>query len=242
MNGYDLSRNFWDWAFDNPEKVNPSHSAIYFFAIEHCNRLGWKEKFGFPTAMVCDAVGIKKQSTYIKYFNDLVSWGFFKMIEKSTNQYSANIISLTSAIPKKGKALDKAIMRHGEKQTLGTGKSKVPIDKPLNQETIKPLNIFEKSEKETEFHISPIAEELLFCKKLDAEIKLGIDVWYYHGAVSDWCDSLQKKDKRKKKSVRGWIACARQFMRRDKENGKLVMIKSMTDVEKSKRELIEFWK
>jgi hypothetical protein len=40
MNGYDLSRNFFDWCFENPEKVSPNHSAIYFFAIEHCNRWG----------------------------------------------------------------------------------------------------------------------------------------------------------------------------------------------------------
>ena len=51
MNGYDLSRKFWDWSFENPEKVKPNHSALYFFIIEHCNRLGWKKKFGLPTTM-----------------------------------------------------------------------------------------------------------------------------------------------------------------------------------------------
>ena len=71
MNSYDLSRGFINFAFDNPEKISPNHYAIYFFAIEHCNRLGWKCKFGLPTMMVCDAVGIKKPQTFIKYFNDL---------------------------------------------------------------------------------------------------------------------------------------------------------------------------
>jgi DNA gyrase inhibitor GyrI len=47
MNSYELSRNFYDWAFENPEKIKPNHAALYFFAIEHCNRLAWKEKFGF---------------------------------------------------------------------------------------------------------------------------------------------------------------------------------------------------
>lgn len=149
LNHYTLSRNFWDFAFDNPEKISPNHCAIYYFAIEHCNRLGWKEKFGFPSQMTMDAVGIKKHSTYKRYFDDLVDWGFFELIQQSKNQYSANIIRLTSAIPKNGEALGKAIAKHGAKQTesigqsngLGNGQSKRSINKPLNNE---PINLLTK--------------------------------------------------------------------------------------------------
>ena len=130
LNSYELSRAFINFAFDNPEKINPNHYAIYFFAIEHCNRLGWKTKFGFPTMMACDAVGIKKAQTFIKYFNDLEDWGFIKVVERSKNQYSANIISLISAEPKKGEALDKAMVKHAVKQPL----SNSPIDKQVNKE------------------------------------------------------------------------------------------------------------
>ena len=104
LNSYELSRKWFDFSFKNPEFINPSHTAIYFFAIEHCNRLGWKEKFGFPTEMAKEAIGIKSYNTYIKAFNDLVEWGFFIMIEKSKNQYSSNIIALS----KFDKALDKS--------------------------------------------------------------------------------------------------------------------------------------
>lgn len=123
MTSYELSKAWFDFAFENPEKINPNHSAIFFFAVEHCNRLGWKEKFGFPTQMAMDAVGIKKHQTYIKYFNELVDWGFFKLVQKSSNQYSANIISLINALPKKGKALGKAITTHAAKQTEPMGQS-----------------------------------------------------------------------------------------------------------------------
>jgi hypothetical protein len=146
MNGYELSRNYFDWCFENPEKVSPNHTAIYFFAIEHCNRLGWRKKFGFPTQMAMDAIGIKKHQTYSRYLNDLVDFGFIQMIEKSRNQYSSNIISLINAMPKNGKALDKAIVKHGAKQTetmgQSTGQSNSSIYKQLtiNQEPIKPLN------------------------------------------------------------------------------------------------------
>lgn len=140
MDIYSLSRNFWDYAFDNPEKISPNHSAIYFFAIEHCNRLGWKEKFGFPSQMTMDAVGIKKHQTYIRYFEDLCEWGFFKLIQKSKNQYSANIISLTSAMPKNGKALDKAIIKHTAKQTESNGQSNSSIDIPIYKDTNTQIN------------------------------------------------------------------------------------------------------
>ena len=136
MNGYELSRDWWDFCFENPEKITPNHSAIYFFAIEHCNRLGWKSKFGFPTSMAMDAIGIKKHETYIKYFYDLCDWGFFILVQKSTNQYSSNIISLASGITKNGKALEKAILKHKVKQTQTNGESNGSIDKPLTKEPL----------------------------------------------------------------------------------------------------------
>jgi len=147
INGYQLSRSWFDFCFANPELINPNHTAIFTFAIEHCNRLGWKEKFGFPSQMTMDALGIKNHHTYIKYFNDLVDWGFFKLVQKSTNQYSANIISLQYGKSKNGKALDKAFITHASKQPTeqqhsnpqSTPQSNDSIDKPINQLTNKPI-------------------------------------------------------------------------------------------------------
>ena len=158
MNSYELSRAWFDFCFDNPEKISPNHSAIYFFAIEHCNRLGWKKKFGFPSQMTMDAIGIKKNQTYTRYFNELVDWGFFELVERSKNQWSANIITIKNAPPKNGKALDKAIIKHAAKQInsngSGNGQSNSTIVKPSNQEpknqeqTNKDLDIFDKFRKE----------------------------------------------------------------------------------------------
>lgn len=115
MNGYELSRKWFDWSFENPEKINPNHSAIYFYTIEHCNRLGWREKFVLPAQTVMAAIGIRKHQTYYKYFNDLIEWGFIKVIEKSSNQYSTNIISLVGAMPKNVLAHTEANYQHNEK-------------------------------------------------------------------------------------------------------------------------------
>jgi hypothetical protein len=117
MNDYfKLLRNFWDFAFDNPEKIKANHCALYCFIVEHCNRLGWKSKFGLPTTMAKDAIGIRSYNTYIQTLNDLVNFGFIKLLEKSTNQYSSNIIALSNFDKATSKALDKAFIKHDTKQ------------------------------------------------------------------------------------------------------------------------------
>ena len=138
MNGYELSRAWFDFSFENPEKIKPSHGILYFFIIEHCNRLGWKEKFGLPTTMAKEAIGIRSYNTYINTLNDLVDWGFVKMVEKSKNQYSSNIVALSKFNKALDKALDKALIKHGTKQHESTRQSIDSIDKQDNNLTNKP--------------------------------------------------------------------------------------------------------
>jgi hypothetical protein len=135
MNSYDLSRNFCNWAFDNPDKVKPIHYAIYFFAIEHCNRLGWKDKFGLPSQMVMEAIGVKNWRTYSAGLNELVEFGFVEMVEISKNQYSSNIIAIVKNTKASTKALDKALQKHSTKHSQST----VSINKQvtIKQETIE---------------------------------------------------------------------------------------------------------
>lgn len=150
MNGYELSRNWFDWCFENPEKIKPNHTALYFFAVEHCNRLGWKDKFGMPTTMAMEAIGIKSYNTYINTLNDLVDWGFIKMVQRSKNQYSANIVALSNfdkAVDKAvDKALDKALIKHGSKQLQSIDS----INKQETSEPIKQVNVPTREEVEKE--------------------------------------------------------------------------------------------
>lgn len=136
LTGYDLSRDWFDFCYENPEKITPTHTALYFFAIEHCNRLGWKPKFGLPTEMTKEAIGVKSTHTYIKVFNDIVSFGFFKLIEKSKNQYSSNIIALLKNDKALYKALYKAQAKHYTKHEQSTIQSNDTINKLLNIELL----------------------------------------------------------------------------------------------------------
>ncbi|MBL0201316.1 MAG: hypothetical protein IPP81_14620 [Chitinophagaceae bacterium] len=127
ITGYGLSRDFFDFCFENPELISPNHIAMYFFIIEHCNRMGWKEKFRLPMEMTMEAIGIKNYKTFSKAFNDLIAWGFVKLIQKSVNQYSANIIALVKNTKATTNALGKATLQQSEKQVHDI----VGIDKPI---------------------------------------------------------------------------------------------------------------
>jgi hypothetical protein len=188
MNSYELSRNFFDWSFENPHKVTPNHIALYFFCIEHCNRLGWKQNFGLPTTMAKEAIGIRSYNTYIKTLNDLVDFGFIIMIEKSKNQYSSNIIALSNFNKAHDKALDKAIIKHMIKQDESTVQSIDSINKhkTINNKQITIIEI------EDYFVLNGYSKELA-------------NKFYLH-YQPDWTDSNGKKVKDwKKKAQTVWF-------------------------------------
>lgn len=74
-------------------------------------------------------------------------------------------------------------------------------------------------ERKTLFANSCWANFDTLCAKLDSPELSGVDIGYYQQTVSDWSDS-----KNVKRTERGWLATIRQFMRSDKEKGKLKMI------------------
>jgi len=83
-----------------------------------------------------EAIGIKSYNTYIKTFNELVEFGFFNLIERSKNQYSANIIELSKFDKALNKALDKAFIKHATKQSESTQQSNNSINKPITNKQI----------------------------------------------------------------------------------------------------------
>lgn len=177
MNSYDLSRKWFDWTFENPERINPNHTALYFFIIEHCNRLGWKEKFGLPTTMAKEAIGIRSYNTYINTLNDLVEFGFVKLIEKSKNQYSSNIVAISNFNKAPDKALDKALIKHDTKQ----------------RESNDSIN---KQETKEQIYIPEFAEFLQFAIEQipninKDEVKLKYESW----KVNNWKDGNNKQIK-----------------------------------------------
>ena len=160
ITGYELSRSWFDWCFENPDFVKPIHTAIFFFAIEHRNRLGWKQKFGLPTQMTMDAIGVKNWRTYSSAFEDIVNWGFFQVHQRSKNQYSATVIAIVKNTKAHTKALSKATQKHSQKQSSST----VVIDNTINSIiTIEPKN----QEREETPEKMPENFELNYLNNLD---------------------------------------------------------------------------
>jgi hypothetical protein len=162
LKGYELSRDWFDWCYENPERISPTHTAMYFFIIEHWNRMGQKQKFGLPMEMTKDGLGIKNYRTYTKVFNDLVDWGFVKVHQKSKNQYSANIVALVKNAKARTKAYTNACLLQQQKQVHGI----VGVDNTNNLIT-KDTNIL--SSPEGEVHVEVEKPEV---KEETPEVKI----------------------------------------------------------------------
>jgi hypothetical protein len=209
INGYGLSRDWFDFCFENPDLISPTHTAMYFFIIEHCNRLGWKEKFGLPMEMTKEAIGIKNYRTFSKTFNDLVDWGFINIIQKSKNQYSSNIIAIVKNTKANTKALSKAMQNHSQKQVH----SIVGIDKPITikPKTIKPITwrenfdiyknelykCFEEIKKDNEF----IKQQEKFNPNINILLSIEKSIANYWGLETGWNNKKKSKTK-----VIDWIS------------------------------------
>ena len=96
MNGYELSRVWFAYAYNHPEKFAPIDTALYFWIIEVFNRARWPEKIYLPSGQAMQHIGCKSYKAYINSFNKLEAEGFIIVAERSKNQYTANIIALVS--------------------------------------------------------------------------------------------------------------------------------------------------
>jgi len=163
MNSYALSRQWFDFAFENPDKITVTQGALYFWLIEVNNRNGWAERFAFNTEDACMAVGVNNRKTIWKALNELNVLGFVVIVFKSMHRHKPSVISLPITQHKLNGSLDKSLNYQSKERTsTGTvsglvreqyadqyGNSKRTSkgtvsghsNKQLNNETNKPLNL-----------------------------------------------------------------------------------------------------
>jgi hypothetical protein len=130
MNGYNLIRDWYNFKFENPSKVKAIHSDFYCYLIDRWNRLGQKQEFGLPTSVTMESLGIGSYNTYKKTLQDLIDFGFIKLVTESKNQYQSKVIALSKNDKASTKALDEAT-------TKATTKATDTIDKQYNNITNK---------------------------------------------------------------------------------------------------------
>lgn len=115
MNGYELSRFYFAYKFENPNKLKSNHTELYFYIVNLWNRLGQKPNFGLPTSVTMECLGIGSYNTYKKTLNDLIEFGFIKIVTESKNQHNSKIIALSFFDKALDKALDKATAKATDK-------------------------------------------------------------------------------------------------------------------------------
>ena len=108
MNGYNLAHRFFDWAFSHREDFKPTVSALYFYLIEVCNKLGWKPEFSISSKECMEGMGVSGYNTYKQAFDALCKHGFVKVLKKGCNSYQANIITLLNFDRVTNEVTDKA--------------------------------------------------------------------------------------------------------------------------------------
>ena len=140
MNGYTLIRNWYNFKFENPDKVKHAHSDFYCYLVDQWNRLGQKENFGLPTFYTMECLGIGSYNTYKKVLNELIDFGFVILVKDSKNQHHSKIIALSNIDKALDKPLDKASAKALDKPL---DEALDNISKQINNETNKQLSEYE---------------------------------------------------------------------------------------------------
>jgi hypothetical protein len=132
-------------------------------AIEHCNRLGWPKEFSFPSSYAMNYTGIATYKTYIKALNDLIEFGFIKLIKKAKNQFSANTIALVDftkvSSQASTKAMDRALFNAASDGVQIPNSIQEPLDKEEILKQVSGLLNGLSLDKKTDFFDKLIKQE-----------------------------------------------------------------------------------
>lgn len=141
MNGYNLTRSWFNYKFENTKKVRHVHSDMYFYIVDLWNRLGQKNEFGLPTNVAMECLGIGSYNTYKKTLIDLIDFGFIVLVKDSRNQHNSKVIALSFFDKATDKPLDKATIKATDKASdEPTDKAIDTIIKQINNITINKIN------------------------------------------------------------------------------------------------------
>ena len=140
FNLFKISKSWFELSFED-YRITPTHTAFMFYIVDLNNRLAWVETFGLPALETCQALNIS-YNTFRKILKEFIEdFKFITLVQKSTNQYTANIISLDllyQNLLKLKKSKYKALVKANEK--LDTKQS--DINKPVIPiKLIKPINL-----------------------------------------------------------------------------------------------------
>lgn len=167
MNGYELSRVWFSNTYNHPDKFSPIDSALYFWIIEVFNRARWPEKIYLPSGQAMQHICCKSYKAYMNSFNKLEAEGFIKVVERSKNQHTANIIALVS----NAKALTEA-----------STKATTNASTEASTEALTNASTVYKNIEHTTKNIEPFASEVQFPDNFTDDHK---KLWFQYEQVRE---------------------------------------------------------
>ena len=200
INTFEINKTWFSYVAENIN-VKPIHTALYFFIFNKWNSLFWKKHFGLPTDNTMECMNIRSYKTYIKTLNELESFGFIKLIERSKNQNTSNIIEVVNNTKAEIKATTKAMLKATtQSNDQSEGQSNVSVVKHFNKEQ---LNLLTKNHIKVKEFLKTLNSESFSFKQslLDLEIEEEI--------VSDWLKVRAKKKAANTKTA--FTALIKQF-------------------------------
>jgi hypothetical protein len=153
---FEYFNNFWDWADDNPEKIDPYTIAVYMVILSRANRLGWKDKFSIVLIDLQESTGIASRTTMLKCLLKLEENGFISTVSYSKNQYKNRIICL----PLNEKHMN-STRKANEKQVKSTR---------AHHKTIKTIKTYKTIEEISKEHFNNEKINALFIQYLSERI------------------------------------------------------------------------
>jgi hypothetical protein len=169
-------------------------------------------------------MGCKSYNTYKKCFDQLIEWGFVKVVKKAVNQHQCNIIALSKFDKALNKALDKALQKHLTKQSESRVQSNVESDCDIHKQVNnKPQTINNKRGVFT-----PPSENDIY--NLMGELNMKSGAWteakivteskncYDHYTSTGWKTTGGAKIVSWEATVRKWMNKAYTFEKNQKPN------------------------
>ena len=205
---YLLSRQWFDFALENPELINVNQTALYVWLIDLNNRRGWAVKFNFNTNDACDCIGVKNRKTVWAALNKLVEFGFVSMIYKANAPGKASVISIVNNRVSSNGCLDKSLIIQSDKRT---GKETVkeqlrdrsrPGSGTMDGHSIKQGN---RKQINNKTFVPPTLNEVItYCNEKGHGAELAKQIFEYYEA-GDWHDSNDAPVLRWKQKFLRWF-------------------------------------
>jgi len=184
MNGYELSKVWFNFRYGKKNEVKPIHTELYFYIIDLWNRLGQPSEFGLPTDVTMNVLGIGSYATYKKALQSVINFGFVKEVSESKNQHQSRIIALSKSVKAHDKALNKALVN-----TVDESHSETP-DKTPDESVDSIIEPQTTNHKQSKYHCEGEPSQPKKSKK-------NSEVFYWKKIIESWFQFYQSKFKTK---------------------------------------------